>query len=101
SSLVNAAYTLSGSLWDARKSISDMSFEARTNLVESAGGIEALTQKIGFFSSNFLTDQERLALSQGALREELNKLGISTDITRQEFARLVKSVTQAGGVSSD
>lgn len=99
SSLVNAAYILSGSLGDARKSISDMAFETRTGIVESAGGIEALTQGIGFFSANFLTDQERLTMSQSLLRDELNKLGITTDLTRQDFTKLVKSVTQAGGVS--
>lgn len=101
SSLVNAAYVLSGSLFDARKSISDMTFEARTNIVESAGGLEAFTQMIGFFSSNFLSDQERLAMSQSLLRDELGKLGITTDLTRQEFTKLIKSVTQAGGISID
>lgn len=99
--LVGAAHVLSGSLSAAQAAIQAMSFEARTNLVDSAGGIEALTQKIGFFSTNFLSDQERLAISQDALRIELGKVGIAADISRQEFTRLIKSVTEAGGVSTD
>jgi hypothetical protein len=56
---------------------------------------------IGFFESNFLSPQEQYNLQFNALDEQLKKLGFSASMTTEEYTALVKSVTEAGGVSAE
>lgn len=51
------------------------------------------------FSENFLTVEERLKPAQESLNEQLGKLGLSTDLTRDQFKSLVQSFGNIGGVS--
>lgn len=99
--LENALVVLGVSSADAQAAIKDLSISARTDLVDAAGGLEPLTQKVGFFAANFLTLEEQTELLFNSVDKELNKLGFSANLTRQEFADLVKSVTQVGGVTAE
>lgn len=98
--LVNTVTLVLGkSTTDARSFVQGASFEDRSRFVEDAGGVEALGQMTQFFADNFLTAAERLAPKQELLAEELTKLGLATDITKEQYKDLVQSVGQVGGVS--
>ncbi len=100
--LVDAATLILGkSAADARTMILGATFEGRTGFVDAAGGADALTQMSQYFAANFLTDTERLAPKQEALNTELNNLGLSVDLTRDQFRDLVRSFGEVGGVSEE
>ena len=99
--LSDAATILGKSVAESRAFISGMSFEGRSAFVDNAGGIDALNQKAAFFAQNFLTDSERLAPAQEKLNDELKRLGLSTDLTKDQFRDLVQSFSKVNGISED
>lgn len=99
--LVNAATILGLSLAESREMIQGTAITDRTAFIDAAGGLEALSQQASFFADNFLTDAERLAPSIELLRQEMGELGLSADITKEQFRDLVQSFGQAGGISED
>lgn len=99
--LSDAATILGKSVAESRAFIAGSSFEGRTGFVDAAGGIDALNQKASFFAQNFLTDAERLAPAQERLSDELNKLNLSTDLTKDQFRDLVQSFGKVNGVSEE
>lgn len=75
------------------------SLAARDRLVELVGGLDALTEQTNFFASEFLTEAQRLAPVQAAVSAELERLGLATNISRTQFADLVRGLdvsTEAG-----
>lgn len=75
------------------------SIEARSRLIELAGGLDAFTESADFFAENFLTEAQRIAPVQAAVTAELTRLGLATDINRTQFADLVRGLdvsTEAG-----
>lgn len=75
------------------------SLQARTYLVEMAGGLDALSSQAQFFAQNFLSEAEQLAPLQKQLNSALSALGVSSSMTRDEFKNLVLAQdvsTQAG-----
>lgn len=100
-SLSDAATILGKSVAESRAFISGASFEGRSGFVDAAGGIDALNQKAAFFAQNFLTDAERLAPSQEKLNDELKRLNLSTDLTKDQFRDLVQSFGKVNGISED
>ncbi len=99
--LVNAATLLGSSVANAKSFVGASSFEGRTAFVEAAGGIDALVSKAQFFADSFLSDAERLAPVQERLNSELAKLGLSTEITKDQFKGLVQSFGSINGISED
>ena len=101
-SLVDAASLILGkSSADAKAMISGTTFQGRTAFVDAAGGTDALGQKAAFYSQNFYTDAERLAQSQTRVGEQLQALGLSSDLTKDQFRGLVESFGQVDGISED
>lgn len=101
-SLSDAASLIFGkSSADAKAMISGTSFAGRTAFVDAAGGTDALAQKAAFFSQNFFTSTELLTQSQTRLDEQLQALGLSSDLTKDQFRGLVQSFGQVGGISED
>jgi len=101
-SLVDAATIVLGkSAADARAMILGSTFEGRTGFVDAAGGADALMQKTQTFAANFLTDAERMAPVQEQLNEQLGKLGLSTDLTKDQFRGLVQSFGQVNGITEE
>lgn len=75
------------------------SIEARSRLVQLSGGLEEFTSQADFFANEFLTEAQRIAPIQAAVNAELARLGLSSDITREQFAALVMGIdvsTEAG-----
>ncbi|MBG7616919.1 MAG: hypothetical protein IZT57_00910, partial [Chloroflexi bacterium] len=83
----------------AATALQNLTFAQRTALVDAAGGIDALNKEVSFFVQNFLTGEEQLKIAFDALNEEMQKLGFSADITKDEFRSIVESLLEAGGVS--
>lgn len=100
--LVSGAELLLGkSAADAKALVSGSTYQGRTAFVDAAGGLDAVNQKIQFFADNFLTESQRLAPVQEKLNAELNRLGLSSDLTREQFAALVQSFGQVNGISEE
>lgn len=99
--LADAATILGKSVAESRAFISGASFEGRSAFVDNAGGADALMQKAQIFAANFLTEAERIAPAQEQLNEQLGKLGLSTDLTKDQFRGLVQSFGQVNGVSEE
>ncbi len=101
-SLVDAAALLLGkSVADSRSMVMGASFEDRTGVIDSAGGLDKFNQDVAYFAQNFLTDAERLAPAQEKLNEQLVKLGLSTDLTKDQFRGLVQSFGSVNGISKE
>lgn len=58
-------------------------------LVELLGGVENFKDRTTFFVENFLSESEQIAPIAQELAKELNVLGISADITREQYKALV------------
>ncbi|MBL8500319.1 MAG: hypothetical protein JNL77_07025, partial [Nitrosomonas sp.] len=101
-SLVDATSLIFGkSAADAKAMISGTTFEGRTAFVDAAGGTDTLRQNAAFYSQNFYTDAERLAQSQTRIGEQLQALGLSSDLTKDQLRGLVESFGQVDGISED
>jgi len=93
--LTIGAQNLGMSVQGARDLIMSMSIEARTAFVDQAGGIEKIAQETSFFFQNFLSESEQLALKTGNLSKALIDLGLSADLTRDQFAQMIMSTGTA------
>lgn len=93
--LTMGAQNLGMSVQGARDLIMSMSIEARTAFVDQAGGIEKIAQETSFFFQNFLSESEQLALKTGNLSKALIDLGLSADLTRDQFAQMIMSTGTA------
>ena len=92
---------LGNSTETAKEFLRTVSVESRSAFIAQAGGQQALGSKIDFFADNFLTDVERLAPSIELVNKELLELGVSSDITKEQFKELVQSYGKLGGVTED
>lgn len=96
-----SAIALGKSLADSRALISAGTFDGRSAFLESAGGLDAFNQQIAFFSQNFLTDAERIAPVAEKLSAAMKELGLSSDITKEQFKDLVQSYGKVNGISQE
>ncbi len=98
--LLTSAGTITGlSLQQSRDAISGLSFEERTKFINDAGGFENFAKNVNFFSENFLTAEQALAPKSEKLTEDLLELGLSADITIEEFGKLGQTFGDIGGIS--
>jgi HPt (histidine-containing phosphotransfer) domain-containing protein len=97
----SAVVILDKTIAESKKLVQSISFEDRTEFVDAAGGVDALSQKVSFFAQNFLTEAERLAPAQEKVTEELSRLGLSSTLTRDQFRDLVQSYGQVNGITED
>ncbi|WP_019578313.1 phage tail length tape measure family protein [Curvibacter lanceolatus] len=86
---VEALRTLAGAL--PLKSLKDLSFDAADGLINLAGGIDALNQKISGYYENFYSQDERNAQTLGNVSAALQSVGLSTPKTREAFRALVEA----------
>jgi hypothetical protein len=81
-------------------SIQNISFDVSESMIKMAGGLQAFVEQSDSFSENFLTEQERLAPKQKAVRAELDRLGLSWVTTREQFKGVVQSLIESGAAGS-
>jgi len=91
-SLTQAAQNLGASSGFAKRLVDDLGFSARTAFVDQVGGIEALAEKSAFFFNSFLEDTEKVPLMVASLGEQLEALGVSASLTKEQFKGLVQAV---------
>ena len=99
--LVSASAVLGVSLGTARTVLQQSSIEGRTAFIEAAGGIDALNSKAQYFAANFLDGSEIMQRNSELLTEQMGELGLSTDMTKEDFKNLVQSFGQVNGVSEE
>lgn len=99
--LVSASAVLGVSLGTARTVLQQSSIEGRTAFIEAAGGIDALNSKAQYFAANFLDGSEIIQRNSELLTEQMGELGLSTDMTKEDFKNLVQSFGQVNGVSEE
>jgi Ca2+-binding EF-hand superfamily protein len=63
---------------------------SETIINKMAGSLERFTDQAKFFIDNFLTESERMANTRGGVNKALVELNLSTNLTRDEFKRLVQ-----------
>ena len=98
--LVDASATILGkSLADSRAMIGGASFEGRTSFIDAAGGVESLSGFAQFFAQNFLTAEEQLRPKVDKLAEKLTDLGLSADLSVEQYKKLIQSFGEVNGVS--
>ncbi len=68
------------------------SIEITQALVTASGGLEEFIAKSNKFAEDFLTEAERLAPKQRAVVAEMERLGLSSIDTKDEFKLLVQSL---------
>ena len=99
--LVSASTVLGVSLGTARTVLQQSSIEGRSAFIEAAGGIDALNSKAQYFAANFLDGSEIIKRNSELLTEQMGELGLSTDMTKEDFKNLVQSFGQVNGVSEE
>ena len=90
--LKNGVENLGGSVAYAAQLINAMSIDARSAFIDQAGGIDRLSELTSAFFDGFLTDSEQLGVKTDQLNTALAKLGLSADLTKEQFKALVQSV---------
>ena len=63
---------------------------SETIINKMAGSLENFTDQAKFFIDNFLTESERMANTRQGVNKALGELGLSTDISRDNFKQLVQ-----------
>ncbi len=79
-------------------SLADSTLE---RLVESSGGVGALSANMSSFVANFYSDAERLEVASANLTDEFAKLGLEVPRTKEEFRDLVQAQIALGDAGAD
>lgn len=97
--LVGLGAALGNSLADTKAFLRSVAIEDRSAFVDQAGGSDALSQNIAFFSQNYLTEAERLAPVIESVTDKMAELGLEGIKTKEQFRDLVRAqdlTTEAG-----
>lgn len=94
-SLSAAAQNLGASVEDSKKIVSGLSIDDRTKVVGQAGGLDKLAASTSFFFANFLSGAERLAVRTDQLNAQLKNIGVSPDITREQYKATILAANTA------
>jgi phage-related minor tail protein len=65
---------------------------ARESLISLAGGLDKLSAYATNYATNFLTEAEKVAPAQKALKEALSQLGLSSVTTREQFKDTIQAL---------
>jgi hypothetical protein len=72
--------------------VATLSVDAKEQLLEFSGGMEAFVRQAQGFVANYYSESERFGIAASRIREQLSALGITGDIsTRAEFRKLIES----------
>lgn len=78
---------------DVVEPIIEMSkFDVSESMVKNAGSLDNFMKQAEFFTSNFLTENERLKPIQKGVTDRLYDLGLSSITTRDQFKTLVQTI---------
>jgi hypothetical protein len=77
------------------------SVEARENLIDLFGSLDAFTEQTQYFRENFLTDAEQIAPIAAAVREEMARLGLAGINTKDQFKAAVLGIDLTSAAGQD
>jgi hypothetical protein len=100
-SLVDATVILGRSLVEGRNLINSLGHDNSDALLSNFKSIDEFNQLIQFYEQNFLDASDLLKRKQEELSDSLNKLGLSSTLSREEFKKLIESVDDVGGISKE
>ena len=92
--------TLGSTSQQAFGAVGVASLAAREQLVQAAGGVEALGNRTAFFAENYLTEAERLAPVQKYVTEQMAALGYASVTTRDQFKDTVLELANSGALAT-
>lgn len=95
-SLQQAAINLGASAQQAKELISGLSIQTRTSYIEAAGGSEEFLKLTSEFNRQFLTQAEQMAPVIDRIETGLKDLGLSSELTKDQFKVLVQNMLAAG-----
>lgn len=94
--VTNAAANLLGAnLETAFSGIGINSADARLALIDFSGGLEAFSQKVGFYYDNFYTDAEKTARAYAELDAKFDLLGLNIGLDKAAFRTELEKVNAA------
>lgn len=93
--------TLGVSSAQAFRAIGVASLEARTRLVELAGGVDALAAQTQFFADNFLSKAQQLAPAQEMINRELAALGYAYIENADQYRDVVLNLARSGALATE
>lgn len=93
---INAAKQAFATFAQFMPSFGDLADSTLGKLVESSGGVGALSANMSSFVSNFYSDAERLEIASADLSAEFGKLGLEVPRTKEEFRDLVQAQLALG-----
>ncbi|MCX7283896.1 MAG: hypothetical protein NTX28_07605 [Novosphingobium sp.] len=88
-----------GTIGKSMGSVGVASIAARENLIKVAGGLDALSSGVSYFQQNFLSDSERLAMTQKQVGAAMTELGLTSVTTIDQFKQTALGLdlnTEAG-----
>lgn len=94
-SLTSGVQNLGASVAYSKELIRAMDINDRTELIDSAGGIERVSQLTSAFFDGFLSNSEKLSVRTDQLNTALSALNISTDVSVDQFKALIQSTDTA------
>lgn len=85
----------------AFRAVGTASIEARERLLAFAGGIESLASQTTFFTQNFLSQAEQIAIIQKPLAAQLEALGYAGITTADQFKEAVQGLVNSGALATE
>jgi hypothetical protein len=79
----------------------DIELDITEALAEASGGLSNFLENIESFTDNFLTEEEKLGPTRRAVETELNRLGLSSIKTRQQFKQVVQTLINTGQAGTE
>lgn len=70
-----------------QNSVFDLAFTE--SLANAAGGVDKFLELTASFTDKYLTDEEKFGPRRAALTEQLDKMGLSTDLTKEKLKSLI------------
>lgn len=95
---VDAALSLIGKQFGQ---IGIQSIAARERLVNLFGGVDVLSQSMGSYAQNFLSEAERLAPTAAAVKTAMADLGLASVTTRLQFKQTVDNLVKSGALATE
>jgi len=95
---VDAALSLIGKQFGQ---VGIQSVAARERLVDLFGGVDVLSQSMGSYAQNFLTEAERLAPTVAAVKTAMADLGLASVTTRLQFKQTVDNLVKSGALATE
>lgn len=88
--------TTLGANWETAFGVmGNASMTARQKLIDFSGGIDALSEKIGFYYENFYSDSEKNARVFAELDAKFDMLGVTVELNKDSFRELIESIDLA------